>query len=76
MITTIRQFFLGPIIIALIGFTAVWYEAGLSALFIVVILSILEITLSFDNAVVNAKVLERMDAVWRKRFLRWKRQVA
>lgn len=71
MTTTIRQFFLGPIIIALIGFTAVWYEAGLSALFIVIILSILEITLSFDNAVVNAKVLEKMSPVWRQRFLTW-----
>ena len=49
MLTTIRQYFLGPIIIALVGFVAVWYEAGVSALFIVVILSILEITLSFDK---------------------------
>jgi len=57
MTNTIRQYFLGPIIVALIGFIAVWYEAGMSALFIVVILSILEVTLSFDNAVVNAKVL-------------------
>jgi hypothetical protein len=37
----------------------------------VIILSILEITLSFDNAVVNAKVLERMSAKWKHRFLTW-----
>jgi hypothetical protein len=43
----------------------------MAALFIVVILSILEITLSFDNAVVNAKVLEKMSPVWQKRFLTW-----
>lgn len=71
MTNTIRQYFLGPIIVALIGFIAVWYEAGISALFIVVILSILEVTLSFDNAVVNAKVLAKMSAVWQKRFLTW-----
>lgn len=71
MTNTIKQYFLGPIIVALIGFAAVWYEAGMSALFIVVILSILEVTLSFDNAVVNAKVLARMSPVWQKRFLTW-----
>ena len=71
MTTAIRQYFLGPIIIALLGFAAVWYEAGISALFIVVILSILEVTLSFDNAVVNARVLEKMSPVWQKRFLTW-----
>jgi uncharacterized protein len=71
MTKTIRQYFLGPILVALIGFAAVWYEAGMSALFIVMILSILEITLSFDNAVVNAKVLARMSPVWQKRFLTW-----
>lgn len=71
MKTTLRGYFLGPIIIALLGFMVVWYEGGLSALFIVVILSILEITLSFDNAVVNAKVLEKMSPVWQKRFLTW-----
>ena len=40
-----------------------WYQTGstsgtLSLLWIVVVLSILEVSLSFDNAVVNAKVLE------------------
>src|ERR1700712_1944966 len=43
----------------------------LSLLWIVVVLSILEVSLSFDNAVVNAKVLQEMDAVWQKRFLTW-----
>lgn len=42
-----------------------------SAIFITLILSVLEISLSFDNAVVNATVLEKMDAVWQKRFLTW-----
>lgn len=43
----------------------------LSVLWIVVVLSILEVSLSFDNAVVNAKVLDDMDEVWQRRFLTW-----
>lgn len=37
----------------------------------VLLLSVLEISLSFDNAVVNATVLKKMDEVWRRRFLTW-----
>jgi uncharacterized protein len=58
---------------------AAWY--GLSStgtlggmaqiLWIVFVLSILEISLSFDNAVVNASVLKEMDEVWQRRFLTW-----
>ena len=53
-----------------------WHETGsvaqtLALLWIVLVLSILEISLSFDNAVVNATVLEGMDPVWRGRFLTW-----
>ncbi|WP_133365358.1 DUF475 domain-containing protein [Qipengyuania sediminis] len=40
-------------------------------LWIVFVLSILEISLSFDNAVVNASVLKQMDEVWQRRFLTW-----
>ena len=36
---------------------------------VVAILSILEISLSFDNAVVNAGVLKKMSAYWQKIFL-------
>ena len=43
----------------------------LSLLWIVVVLSVLEISLSFDNAVVNASVLKEMDEVWQRRFLTW-----
>ncbi|MFL0356775.1 DUF475 domain-containing protein [Erythrobacter sp. GH1-10] len=41
----------------------------LSILWIVFVLSILEVSLSFDNAVVNATVLREMDPVWQQRFL-------
>lgn len=42
-----------------------------SLLWIILVLSILEISLSFDNAVVNASVLKDMDLVWQQRFLTW-----
>jgi hypothetical protein len=43
----------------------------LQILWIIAILSVLEVSLSFDNAVVNASVLKDMDEVWQKRFLTW-----
>ncbi len=43
----------------------------LSTLFIVAVLGVLETSLSFDNAVVNATVLREMTPVWRRRFLTW-----
>ena len=45
--------------------------SGLASLFIVFVLSVLEISLSFDNAVVNAMKLEKMSDLWRHRFLTW-----
>ena len=58
---------------------AAWYgwsttgsaSGTLSLLWIVVVLSVLEISLSFDNAVVNATVLQDMDKIWQRRFLTW-----
>lgn len=67
----IHSVFRWPLIISLLAFIAVGYYSGFNALLLVIILSILEVTLSFDNAVVNAKVLERMDPVWQRRFLTW-----
>lgn len=51
-----------------------WVSSGtlggmLSVLWIVIVLSVLEVSLSFDNAVVNATVLREMDPVWQQRFL-------
>jgi hypothetical protein len=66
-----QHFFFFPVLLSVIAFGAVGYFSGLQAFFIVIVLSVLEVTLSFDNAVVNAKVLERMDPVWQHRFLTW-----
>lgn len=53
------------------GFSSGGMSAGLSTLFLCSVLAVLEVSLSFDNAVVNASVLERMTALWRRRFLTW-----
>lgn len=42
---------------------------GPTALALCIILSILEVSLSFDNAVINATVLRRMSEFWQKIFL-------
>ncbi|GIJ47603.1 hypothetical protein Val02_44890 [Virgisporangium aliadipatigenens] len=44
-------------------------SAGLTALFLVAILTILEISFSFDNAVINATILRRMSKFWQTIFL-------
>lgn len=64
------------LICLLLGAGYGWSQTGtlsgmLSVLWIVVVLSILEISLSFDNAVVNASVLKEMDDIWQRRFLTW-----
>ncbi|MGH8557924.1 MAG: DUF475 domain-containing protein [Methylococcales bacterium] len=47
------------------------YWGGLTGAFIALVLAILEVSLSFDNAVVNASVLKRMDERWQFYFLTW-----
>lgn len=66
-----NKFFLLPTIITLIAVSLIYYHFGLTAFLATCILVVLEVTLSFDNAVVNAKVLEKMDEVWRHRFITW-----
>ncbi|MCK5872054.1 MAG: DUF475 domain-containing protein [Methylococcales bacterium] len=44
---------------------------GLTGVAVVGILAILEVSLSFDNAVVNAGVLKDMEELWKRRFLTW-----
>ncbi len=60
-----------PSVVAIVALIASYMWGGLAALFLVALLAVLETTLSFDNAVVNAKVLTKMDAKWQSRFLTW-----
>ncbi|MEU6536732.1 DUF475 domain-containing protein [Streptomyces sp. NPDC047000] len=55
--------------ITVIGLAAAVLYGGWEAFGIVAILSVLEISLSFDNAVVNAGILKKMNAFWQKIFL-------
>ena len=65
------QLFLFPVVISLITLLAVFLWGGLPALLLAALLTVLEVTLSFDNAVVNAKVLTKMSDLWQRRFLTW-----
>lgn len=48
---------------------AAFLYGGASALALCLILGIFEVSFSFDNAVVNAVILERLDARWQRLFL-------
>ena len=61
--------FRGAIFIAIVGLVLAFYVGGVSTLYVVVLLAMLEVSLSFDNAVVNAKVLETMESKWQERFI-------
>lgn len=65
------QYFFKSSLITAIALVGAYFLGGWTAVVIVATLSILEISLSFDNAVVNATVLSSMDEVWKKRFLTW-----
>ncbi|MFQ6146406.1 DUF475 domain-containing protein [Streptomyces seoulensis] len=55
--------------ITVLGLIAAVFYGGWTAFGVVAILAVLEISLSFDNAVVNAGVLKKMNAFWQKIFL-------
>lgn len=65
------KYFYSSFIIAAIGLVTSYFIGDFSAVYICFLLSILEVSLSFDNAVVNAKVLKTMSPVWQKRFILW-----
>jgi uncharacterized protein len=64
----LRYFGFSALLTAAALVTAVLF-GGPTALLAVLVLGVLEVCLSFDNAVVNAKVLKRMSPLWRKLFL-------
>ncbi|OBX79667.1 hypothetical protein A9308_05380 [Moraxella atlantae] len=71
-----RHFYFDIVFTAVALVLAAWWGfshggagAVLSAVFITLILAVMEISLSFDNAVVNASVLKHWDEFWKKIFL-------
>lgn len=63
------KIFRGSFIVSLIALIIAFVYAGWNGLFITLILAVLEISLSMDNAIVNARILERMSSAWQKAFL-------
>ena len=71
-----QHFKLSFVVTAILLALAAWwgYDHGgsaglLQALWIAAVLGVLEVSLSFDNAVVNASVLRNWNDFWRKLFL-------
>ena len=71
IVPSMMRILLIPTAVAVFVLATAYFWGGASAFFLVALLAILEVTLSFDNAVVNARVLGRMDERWQKRFLVW-----
>lgn len=65
------KYFYSSFLITIIGLVVAYFLGGILAIYIAFLLSILEISLSFDNAVVNAKILQTMSPIWQKRFIIW-----
>lgn len=57
------------IFLTVAGLMASFYYFGIAGLFTCAILIAIEMAFSFDNAVVNAKILERLSHFWRQLFL-------
>lgn len=64
----LRIFWVSGCITLLVGI-AVGAGLGLDMLWLFVILVILEVTFSFDNAVINSKVLAKLSPLWQQLFL-------
>lgn len=63
-----RIFAISGIITAGLGIWMFLY-GGVSALWLFFVLALLEVTFSFDNAVLNSRILARMSPMWQKLFL-------
>ena len=65
------QHFRISIIVTIACLAAAVYWGGPMGAAIAAILAVLEVSLSFDNAVVNASILKRMNERWQQYFLTW-----
>jgi hypothetical protein len=59
----------GSLAATVIAMVAGYLFAGTTGLFVLAALALLEVSLSFDNAVINAAVLQRMSPFWQRMFL-------
>ena len=64
------KYFITSSVIFLLGLIGAYFiRFSFHDVFIVFVLALLEVSISFDNAVVNAKVLGKMSARWQKLFI-------
>ncbi len=63
------RYFTSSFVILLVGLIGGYFLGGWEGVYIAALLVVLEISLSFDNAVVNAKTLSTMEPIWQKRFI-------
>lgn len=63
------RIFAFSIFVTLAGIIGAYIGWGASALFVTIILVIVEITFSFENAIINAKILTRLSKFWQNIFL-------
>ncbi len=78
--STFFQYFGFTIIFSIIGLLLAGYLGYMEGqslsnagqfILVAAMLAILEITISFDNAVIDASIVKQMTPLWQKRFLRW-----
>ncbi len=63
------RIFTFSVLFSLAIFAAVIFNLGLKAVFITLVLVVIEITFSFENAIINAKILKHLSALWQNIFL-------
>ncbi len=66
---TFFRVFKWSLLVSFIALAVGFLYGGWQAFALVALLGIMEISLSFDNSIVNARVLERMNEFWQKIFL-------
>ncbi|MDS1113355.1 DUF475 domain-containing protein [Gordonia westfalica] len=57
------------VVVTIVSLIIAFLYGGVEALILTAILGVFEISLSFDNAVINATILRRMSEFWQKIFL-------
>jgi hypothetical protein len=62
-------YFKVPVAIFVLGIAMIAIFAGTQRAFIVAVLALFELALSFDNAIINATVLKRLSLFWQRMFL-------
>jgi hypothetical protein len=70
------KYYGSALIFTVVATVAGFLLGGPGAAYLVLLLGVLEISVSFDNAVVNARILRNWDPLWRNRFLLWGMPVA